>query len=291
MKLTTFTENSHTRLGIVFEDGIVDLSKAAPELPTDMLSFLKAGDKAMDAAREIEGKNHPHIPLTSVRLEAPVLNPGKILGIGLNYTDHIEETNSETPQHQLWFNKQHNSINGPYDDIYLPSVSTQLDYEVELCFVIGKHCKHVPRERAHEVIAGFCCGNDLSVRDWQFQTPTMHMGKSFDTHAPIGPWLVTPDEIGDPHSLDVKTLVNNEVRQRSNTARLVFDCYDQISHLTKVFPLEPGDVIFTGTPGGVGFVMDPPGYLKVGDRVRIEIEKIGTIEGTVVPEPVKTVIQ
>lgn len=290
MKLATFTEKGKTRIGIIGEGGILDLSQSAPELPTNMRSFLQAGDNAMNAARAAAEKGGSMLPLESVHLEAPVTNPGKMLAIGLNYADHVKETGLETPKYQIWFNKQHNCVNGPYDEIWMPSVSSELDYEAELCFVIGKRCKHVPRERAHEVIAGYCCGNDLSVRDWQFRAQTFQIGKSFDTHGPIGPWIVTPDELGDPHVLDIRGLVNGEERQKSNTCNLIFDCYDQIAHLTQSFPLDPGDIIFTGTPGGVGFVMKPTGYLKIGDVVRIEIEKLGYIENRVGKEPVETVI-
>ena len=229
-------------------------------------------------------------PLAEVELLAPILNPGKVLAIGLNYGDHIEESGMDAPKHQVWFNKQHNCINGPYAPINLPSVSTALDYEAELCVVIGKRCKHVPRERAHEVIAGFCVGNDVSVRDWQLRVPTFQIGKSFDTHGPIGPYLVTSDEVGDPHTLDIRCLVNGEERQHSNTEHLIFDCFDAIAHLTQAFTLDVGDVLFMGTPAGVGVAMKPPVFLKEGDVVRVEIEKLGYIENTVVAEQAETVI-
>ncbi len=292
MKLATFTEQGRTRIGIVDGDGVIDLSRAAPDLPTDMKSFLAAGEAALKQAKNVQENQDAHIPLSDVKLEAPVLNPGKVLAIGLNYGDHIAETGREAPEHQIWFNKQWFCINGPSGDVMLPSVSPDhLDYEAELCFVIGKRCKHVPRERAHEVIAGFMCGNDVSVRDWQLRSPTMQMGKSFDTHGPTGPWIVTPDEIGDPHALDIKCWVNGDQRQSSNTRHLIFDCYDQIAHLTQAFELHPGDVIFTGTPSGVGVAMKPQGFVNAGDIVRIEIEKIGEIENKIVPEKPATIIE
>ncbi|MCH8258512.1 MAG: fumarylacetoacetate hydrolase family protein, partial [Proteobacteria bacterium] len=185
----------------------------------------------------------------------------------------------------------HNCINAPLGDINLPSVSTRLDYEAELCLIIGRRCKHVPRERAHEVIAGFCCGNDVSVRDWQRRSQTMQIGKSFDTHGPIGPYLVTPDEVGDPHDLEIHAYVNGEERQHSNTKHLLFDCYDAIAHLTQAFTLDVGDVLFMGTPAGVGVAMKPPQFLKEGDIVRIDIEKLGFIENRVVREQAECIIE
>jgi 2-keto-4-pentenoate hydratase/2-oxohepta-3-ene-1,7-dioic acid hydratase in catechol pathway len=167
----------------------------------------------------------------------------------------------------------------------MPRVSTALDYEGEMGFVIGRRCRHVPRERAHEVIAGYLIVNDVSVRDWQRRSPTMTLGKSFDTHGPTGPWLVTPDEIGDPHNLDLRTLVNGEERQHSNTRLLFFNCFEQVETLSTVFTLEPGTIISTGTPGGVAAAMKPPKWLTVGDLVRVEVERIGFIESRVVEEP------
>ncbi|MEW6089797.1 MAG: fumarylacetoacetate hydrolase family protein, partial [Pseudomonadota bacterium] len=206
------------------------------------------------------------------------------------YRDHVEESGQPMPEHQVWFNKQHNCITGPYDDVALPAVSSLLDYEAEMCFVIGKRCKHVPKERAHEVIAGYFVGNDVSVRDWQLRTNTWQIGKSFDTHGPIGPWIVTPDEVGDPHALAIRCWVNGELRQNSNTKHLIFNCFDQIAHLSQAFTLDPGDVIFTGTSGGVGAAMKPMQFLKAGDVVRVEVEKLGYIENRVVPEKAETII-
>ena len=172
----------------------------------------------------------------------------------------------------------------------MPVVSDNLDYEAELCLVIGKRCKHVPAERAHEVIGGYFCGNDVSVRDWQLRVPTFQIGKSFDTHGPMGPWLVTPDEVGNPHDLDILCLVNGEKRQKSNTKHLIFNCFDAIAHLSQAFTLDVGDVLFMGTPSGVGVAMKPPSFMKVGDVVRVEIEKLGYIENTVVAESGETII-
>jgi 2-keto-4-pentenoate hydratase/2-oxohepta-3-ene-1,7-dioic acid hydratase in catechol pathway len=292
MKLATFSTeaNSNLRLGVVREDGIADLS-GSDGVPDTLLGLLSAGDAAMTAARTAADAAVETVPLDQVTLHPPVLTPGKILAIGLNYGDHIEESGMGKPKHQVWFNKQHNCVNGPYADIALPSVSEMLDYEAELVVVIGKHCKHVPRERAAEVIAGYCCGNDVSVRDWQMRAQTMQIGKSFDTHGPTGPWLVTPDEVGDPHNLDIRAEVNGEVRQSSNTRHLIYDCYDAIAHLTQAFTLDPGDLLFMGTPAGVGAAMKPPQFLKAGDVVRVEIEKLGYLENRVVPEAAECVIE
>lgn len=290
MKLASYRKDGSVRIGTVSADesGLIDLSQYAPELPTDMSLFLAAGDKAMQAARKIAAEQQPTDALADVELLAPVPRPGKILAIGLNYKDHVEETGMETPKHQMWFNKQVTAANGPYAPVDLPSVSPYLDYEGELCFVIGKQCRHVPKERAHEVIAGYCIGNDVSVRDWQMRVQTMQIGKSFDTHAPYGPFLVTPDEVGDPHALDIKTWVNGELRQDSNTSNLIFDCFDQIAHLTQAHTLMPGDVIFTGTASGVGAAFKPPKFLVEGDVVKIAVDKLGYIENKVVQEVAET---
>ena len=284
MKLATFTHGRETRIGVVVGELIVDLAKAAPDLPTNMRDFLAAGEQALDMAREAQVDAEHALSVVDVELEAPVPNPGKILAIGLNYADHIAETGAETPKVQMWFNKQTTATNAPYGRIAMPAASSMLDYEGELVYVVGKRARHVPRERAHEIIAGFCCGNDVSVRDWQARSQTMQIGKSFDTHAPFGPWIVTPDEVGDPHDLAIRTYVNQDLRQDSNTKHLVFDCFDQIAHLTEAFTLEPGDVIYTGTSSGVGMARNPPAWLKVDDVVRVEIENIGYIESVVADE-------
>ena len=290
MKLATFRDGDGVRIGIVVGELVIDLSAAAPELPTDMTAFLAAGDAAMARAEAVQDDADHALPVDNVEFLAPVPRPGKILAIGLNYADHIAETGAQTPTTQIWFNKQTTAVNAPYAGIVKPSVSDDVDYEGELVFVIGKRAKHVPAERASEVIAGYCCGNDVSVRDWQSASRTMQMGKSFDTHAPFGPWIATPDEVGDPHTLGLRTYVNGEKRQDSNTRFLVFNCFEQIAHLTKAFTLEPGDVIFTGTSAGVAAAMNPPPWLEVGDVVRIEIDRIGYIENTMVEEKADTVI-
>ena len=278
MKLATFTEAHRTRIGVVVGDAIVDLGAAVPHLPQSMVPFLRNGAAAMEEARAAAALGRHTIPLAKVRLEAPVPRPGKVNAIGLNYADHIREGNRPMPEHQIWFAKQATCIVGPHDAIEIPKASVKIDWEAELCVVIGRRCRHVPRARAFEVIAGFMCGNDVSVRDWQARTATMMMGKGFDTHGPTGPWIVTPDEAGDVQALGIRSFVNDVQMQKASTSEMIFDVAAQIEHLTTAFTLEPGDVIFTGTPAGVGNFRNPPVYLKAGDTVRIEIDRIGAIE-------------
>jgi 2-keto-4-pentenoate hydratase/2-oxohepta-3-ene-1,7-dioic acid hydratase in catechol pathway len=228
----------------------------------------------------------PRLPLADVRLLAPA-SPRKYLAIALNYRDHIAEMGMEAPEVPVFFNKQVTCVVGPGADVHMPKVSTFLDYEAELAVVIGKRCRHVPVERAHEAIAGYTCANDVSVRDWQGKAQTMQIGKSFDTHGPLGPWLVTADELGDPNDLAIRCFVDDEPRQDARTSEMVFDCFQQVSHLSEAFTLEPGDVIATGTPAGVGLGRQPvrENLLHVGETVRVEIEGIGALANTVVEEP------
>ena len=282
MKLVTFSEEGERKIGRLEGDKIIDLSSAS--LAEDMIALISCPE-SLKIAQTMPGESHL---LSDLELLSPIPNPKKIIAIGLNYKDHIEETGLATPEFPMFFNKQSTSVNGPYSDIHLPKVSDKLDYEGEMGFIIGKKCRHVSREEASSVIAGYVVCNDVSVRDWQMKAQTFTLGKSFDTHSPFGPWLTTEDEIEDPHNLAIKTWVNDELRQDSNTRHLVFDCYDQIATLTAAFTLEVGDVILTGTPSGVGIGFDPKKFLGAGDRVRVEIEKLGHIENTVVPEPAST---
>jgi 2-keto-4-pentenoate hydratase/2-oxohepta-3-ene-1,7-dioic acid hydratase in catechol pathway len=284
MKLATFTHDGSTRLGLVVGDEMVDLAAAAPDLPGEMIAFLEAGPEAMEAAEAAVGAG-PRIPLAEVHLEAPIARPPKFLAVGLNYADHVAESGMDTPEHPTIFNKQSTCVTGPTDPVHVPKASHVLDYEGELGVVIGRRCRHVSREDAAGVIAGYLIVDDVTVRDWQFRTPTWTMGKSFDTHGPIGPWIVTTDEIRDPHQLGLRTFVNGELRQESNTKQLIFDCFYLIEHFSKAFTLEPGDIIATGTPGGVGILSKPPQILKAGDVVRIEIDGLGEIENPIIDEP------
>ncbi len=284
MKLATFTHDGTTRIGAVDGDEMVDLAAAAPELPREMVAFLEAGREALGSAHAAMADG-PRIPLADLRLEAPIPRPPKFLAVGLNYADHVAESGVERPRHPTVFNKQSTCVTGPTDPVQVPRVSHVVDYEGELGFVIGRRCRHVSRDDAPDVIAGYLVVNDVTVRDWQLRIPTWTMGKSFDTHGPIGPWIVTPDELPDPHQLRLCTWVNGELRQESNTKQLIFDCFALVEHLSTAFTLEPGDLVATGTPAGVGITMKPPQLLKAGDVVRIGIEGIGEIENPIIDEP------
>ena len=290
MKLVTFSQGGSTRIGAVEGDEVVDFSASSQDLPLDMLSFLQRGETAFQAAKAACTSGRGRFALTDVKLEAPIHRPPKILAVGLNYRDHVEETGLKAPEIPMIFNKQSTSATGPRDVIHRPKDSDQLDYEGELGIVIGKRCRRVPKDKARQVIAGYTIVNDVSVRDWQFRSATTTMGKSWDTHCPMGPYLVTADEVPDPHSLDLRTWVNGELRQSSNTKYLIFNCFDIVEHLSTAFTLEPGDVIPTGTPSGVVLGMDPRVWLQPGDVVRIAIDRLGEIENEVVAEPDDTVV-
>ncbi len=290
MKLATFSHQGSTRIGIVDGDEVVDLGAAAPSLPHEMCAFLELGADALNAARTAADSGQGRIAVSEAQIKAPILRPPKILAVGLNYADHIAETGRDKPALPMIFNKQSTSVSDPGGEVHLPRASDQLDYEGELGIVIGKRCRHVPREQAGGVIAGFTIVNDVSVRDWQRRVPTFTMGKSWDTHCPLGPYIVTGDEVGDPHDLDLKTWVNGELRQSSNTRELIFDSYTLIEHLSTAFTLEPGDVISTGTPSGVAAAMTPPAWLVDGDHVKIAIDKLGELESRIISEPADTVV-
>lgn len=277
MKLATFSATGSPEIGVVEGDSVISLSRATPRLAASMIDLISRwGDIEAEVRRVAQAGARQ--PLKDVRLLPPIPRPGKIMAIGLNYADHILETGREMPTQQVWFCKQPTAANGPYDPIILPKVSQQVDYEVELVAVIGRGGRYISKEQAPAAVFGFCAGNDVTARDWQRASPQWVLGKSFDSHAPFGPWITTTDEAGDPHGLGLRAFVNGEKRQDSNTRHLVFNVWDQIEHVTKVMTLEPGDLIFTGTPGGVGMAMNPPRFLKGGDRVRVEIDRLGALE-------------
>jgi len=282
MKLVTFDSASGLHTGAVVGDAVVDLTSAG--LPAGMIELIANWSSLAGQAQRIVETRKPEFKLSQIHLRAPVPNPQKILAIGLNYADHIAESGQPKPEKQIWFSKLPNSVNGPYDPIELPKASSAIDYEAELVVVIGKRCRHVSKADAAGVVFGYAAGNDVSVRDWPVHPAQWIVGKSFDTHAPVGPWIVTSDELGDPHTLGIRCLVNGELRQNSNTGNLVFNVYDQIAYLSQAMTLLPGDMIFTGTPGGVGMAMKPPSFLKSGDVVRVEIDRIGALEATMRPE-------
>jgi len=281
------TPGAAKRLGKLFGDTIVDLGVAAPWLPSTIPAFLEVGDSAVATFRAIGEDAAPRIPLADVTLHAPVERPEKFLGIGMNYREHAKEAERggySEQVHQLWFNKQVSCIVGPYDDVVLPRVSEQLDYEIELAVVIGRSARHVAPAEARSVIGGYMVTNDISVRDWQKRSQTITLGKSFDTHGPIGPWLTLDDEVDDPHDLSLRLFVNGECRQSDNTAHLVHNLFEQIAYLSTVMTLKPGDILATGTPSGVGGAHVPPKWLKVGDVVRGEIDGLGHIENRIVAD-------
>lgn len=284
MKLVSFSSGTAEHIGALAGETITDLTEIAP----DMQTLLSMGDEGLEAARAAADAATRTFALADVVLLSPLPRPRVILAVGLNYQDHIAEfgdASRKTPPNPVIFNKQVGAINGPCEPFHLPKVSSALDYEGELVIVIGKRCRHVKKEEARGMIAGYTIANDVSVRDFQGHSPTMTMGKSFDTHCPLGPALVTSDEIPDPHVLDIKTWVNGELRQDSNTKHLIFDCDFLIAYLSQIMTLEPGDIILTGTPSGVAAAMQPPKWLEVGDTVRIEIEGLGAIENKVIAEP------
>ncbi len=288
MRLVTYRHEGRTSIGKLEGDAIVDLPRADPALPGTMLDLLRAGPEALARARAARAGAGASIALANATLLAPVPNPSKFLAIGMNYRKHVAEAAKvgvHTPPTQVWFNKQVSCVNGPQGDVHLPRVSTQLDYEVELCVVIGRRCRHVKAADARSVIAGYMVCNDVSVRDWQLRTQTMTLGKSFDTTGPTGPWIVTDDEVDDPQALRLRLWVNDELRQDDVTGSMIHDIAAQIAYLSTAFTLEPGDLLATGTPSGVGVAMEPQRFLQVGDVMRAEIEGIGVIENRVIAEP------
>ena len=299
MKLITFLLKDNPkskRIGAIKNDTVIDFSSS--DLPKDMINFIKLGSTGLDIANDvIENQKNAHA-IDDVILKAPIDKPNKILAVGLNYKKHIDEAKELKDHHsndvQLQdqfpniFNKQNSSVNDPFGDVHRPNASDWLDYEGELGFIIGKECRHVSYENAKNCIYGYTVVNDFSIRDWQFRGPphTMTMGKSWDTHCPFGPYIVTSDEIEDPHNLTLKTFVNDEERQNTNTNLMIYDCYTLIEYLTTAFTLEPGDLIPTGTPEGSAVTTQ--NWLKPGDKVKVEIEGLGYIENNIIQEPNNT---
>lgn len=287
MKLVTFHCRGRTSIGNVVGTQVVDLPASDPRIPPTMREFLQAGPRAMELARAIDLSSAAVYPFSDVRLDAPVPNPSKFLAIGMNYKKHVQEAidlGVKVPDAQVWFNKQVSCVNGPFDPVQKPKASDMVDYEAELGVVIGRRCRHVSEKDAASVIAGYTIVNDVSVRDWQMRSPTMTLGKSFNTHGPFGPWIVTADEIANPHALEMRMFINGEQRQQANTGEMVYNIWQQIAHLSTVMTLEPGDVLATGTPSGVGVALKPQRFVKVGDVMRVEIDGIGFIENRVVEE-------
>lgn len=287
MKLVTFTHNGHSRIGALTGDHtIVDLNRANPQLPTDMLAFLAGGADAQNLAEKAVASALPSAVLarSAVALQAPLPRPGKILCIGLNYRDHAAESNQPIPQYPTVFAKYNNTVIGPGAAIVLPQVTEKVDYEAEFAFVIGRTARNVAAADALSYVAGYLPFNDVSARDYQMRTSQWTVGKTFDTFGPLGPALVTANEIPDPHDLDIQLTINGEVLQSSNTSNLIFSVNELIADLTSFMTLEPGDIISTGTPSGVGAARTPQRWLRAGDVVAVTIEGLGTLENPVVEE-------
>lgn len=315
MKLINYTSNGITRAGAIVNDKIIDLNFAyeaqlqhvgeyrykeiahayVPSITDDLYQggrhSLELAQKAIDfIIAHPESSNKKAIfNIDEVKIEAAVQNPGKIICVGHNYKEHILEMGRELPSHPVIFAKFSNTILGPQDDIPFYPISEQLDYEAEFTFVIGKQAKNVSEEDALDYVAGYTITNDVTYRDIQRRTLQWLQGKTVDGSAPMGPYLVTADELPDPSGLGVVLTVNGEVRQKTNTANFVFSVQKLIAFLSNLMTLEPGDVVLTGTPGGVGVAMDPPTFLKHGDVVRIEIDKIGVLENKVTSVVTETV--
>ncbi|MGO4890378.1 fumarylacetoacetate hydrolase family protein [Anaerobacillus sp. MEB173] len=307
MKLITFTQAGISRIGAIVNEEVIDLHASYKALlesegklrakqiaealvPADMTGFLQGGQESIELAEKainyaLEQKVNNGYQLVysynEVKVEAPVPQPGKIFAVGHNYREHILEMGRELPSHPVLFAKFANTIIGPQDDIPFHPVSEQLDYEAEFAFVIGKRAKNVSEEDALDYVAGYAVANDVTYRDIQRRTLQWLQGKTVDGSLPMGPWLVTADEIPDPQTLEMVLTVNGEERQRTNTANQVFTVKKLVSFLSSLATLEPGDIVITGTPGGVIQAMEPQVWLKDGDVVRVEIEQVGVLENTV----------
>jgi 2-keto-4-pentenoate hydratase/2-oxohepta-3-ene-1,7-dioic acid hydratase in catechol pathway len=283
MKLLRYSVGTGpVRLGKLAAGMVVDLGVAAPQAGHSMRRLLECFDSLRPELETADGERHA---MAEVVLHAPIDDPQKFLAIGMNYQAHSDEAAAAgvpVPKSQLWFNKQVSCITGPYSAVDVPRDSEKVDYEAELAVVIGKACRHVARADALGVVAGYMVANDVTARDWQFRSPTYTLGKSFDTHGPIGPWLTTADEVPDPHALEMVLTLNGEERQRSSTGDMIYDVAEQIAYLSTVMTLLPGDVLSTGTPSGVGIASNR--FMRPGDVVRVEITALGHIENRFVAE-------
>ena len=286
MRLISFFHAGSKSIGAELNDReIIDLHRANALMPNNLREFLEMGDQALELTRELleEPLRGTILKKRDIILGAPIsaAERPKVICIGLNYADHAAESGQKIPEEPLIFAKYANALRGPGESIVRPSGSTKLDYEAELVVVIGL-ARHVPESEAYDYVAGYMCGNDVSERSFQRKDGQWVRAKSCDSFACIGPVLVTPDELGEPHNLSIGCKVNGEVRQNSNTSQLAFKVPQLVAFITRYITLDPGDMIFTGTPPGVGFAMDPPGYLNPGNEVEVWIEKIGNLKNPVV---------
>lgn len=295
MRLVTFEHEGRQHFGIVSAEAVTSLTALALAHGADashftgMNRFLAAGERAMDDARRLEESArrdwNDWIPISRVRPLCPVPQPSKIVAIGLNYRDHAREAKLAIPTEPLLFAKFPSSIHGPYAQVIIPKSNPDIDYEGELAVIIGSRAKHVKASDAYEFVAGYMVLNDVSARKWQFADKQWTRGKSCDTFCPAGPWLTTRDEVPDPHVLHIATRVNGRTMQDSNTNNLIFGVPQLIEHITESITLEPGDIIATGTAFGVGVFQDPPLFMKAGDVVEVEVERLGTIRNEFRNEP------
>jgi acylpyruvate hydrolase len=284
MRLLTFARDGESRFGIEVAGGVLDVHAADPKLPASLHAYLFDAQRLYAALAALAAAPPAAyvVPASSVRYLPPIAAPQKIVCIGLNYRDHAAEVNLPLPTEVTAFAKYANSLIGQGADIVIPRESDKVDYEAELAFVIGKRGRHIPEGRAYEYIAGYTIVNDVSVRDYQMRTSQWMLGKVFDTHAPCGPVIVTTDEIPDPQTLAIGTSIDGQVLQDSNTSQLVFTVPRLVAELSSIMTLEPGDIVATGTPAGVGTSRTPKRWMRPGERVKVEIEKIGALENPVV---------
>jgi 2-keto-4-pentenoate hydratase/2-oxohepta-3-ene-1,7-dioic acid hydratase in catechol pathway len=286
MRLVTYYSSDGPRAASVRGDQLIDLNHADAEVPACMKTLLGQGADGLRRAEAALASGKP-MAMHGLRFAPAIPRPDKIICVGLNYADHAKETGAKVPSDPILFCKFSSAISGNRQPIVLPRVSQEVDFEAELVAVIGRGGKHIARQAAMDHVAGYCCGNDVSARDWQIRKPGGQwlLGKSFDSFAPIGPAIVTADEIPDPGNLKIQLRLNGQVMQQSSTAQLIFPIDYLISYVSDVCTLEPGDLIFTGTPPGVGFARKPPVFLKPGDAVEVEIERIGVLSNGVAAEP------
>jgi 2-keto-4-pentenoate hydratase/2-oxohepta-3-ene-1,7-dioic acid hydratase in catechol pathway len=287
MKLVTFISNNRSRIGVLVTgasgERVLDLSYLDPRLPADMIAFLESGPETLRRARDIVAAARPDdgAELAKVTLMAPVPRPGKIICVGQNYLAHAQESNASAAQFPIIFAKYANTVIGPGDPIVVPPAVKEPDYEGELAVVIGRRGREIPESEALACVAGYTPLNDVSARDWQTRTSQWTLGKTVDTFCPMGPALVTADEVPDVQNLALRTIVSGEVLQEGHTSQMIFSVAHLIADISRVMTLEPGDVIATGTPAGVGMARKPPRWLRDGDVVRVEIEGVGILENPV----------
>lgn len=290
MKLVTFIHDGQVRLGAIRtdQDGewVIDLNRLDPRLPADMIGFLQAGAETRILAEKAVAAAAPEqwLARRAVTLKAPLLHPGKIIGIGQNYLEHAKESGATAPPYPIIFAKFANSIIGPGEPIVIPAAVSKPDFEAELAVVIGRRGRNIPVAGALDYVAGYMPLNDVSARDWQNRTGQWVIGKTCDTFCPIGPALVTADEIPDPQTLHMRLVLGGEVLQNGYTGDMIFSVAHLIADMSQVMTLEPGDVIATGTPPGIGAARIPPRWLRPGDVVRVEIDGLGVLENPVVAE-------